>query len=264
MSDEIKLYGVDISHWQGNVNMNTLKNDGCVFVFHKATDGCTGIDDRFKERLPQIMGSGLIPGAYCFYEPITHGNLNGDVQANHLVDTVIDAVGVEKLIQVPLICDFEKYGTHPEDINDVEGGQGDVANLELFFTTLRSRLAQELNITEDEVEQTTKVLLYSYHQWLSVADISPDSILMKDWIKLWGARYYKLLPVVKCGKPLFIWQQSDSKPFQGLSGMFDFDIVMCTPDEWNHWVKPLLAQATDGHDNDSPGAKPEDENKSPT
>jgi hypothetical protein len=237
---EIKIDGVDLSHWQNITDsvIRKFKDDGCEFIFLKATDGKTGNDPKFLNYFPLVVKNKLIVGAYHFYEPISEGNLNGDQQANHLVDRVKIAVGNSgmSLLNIIWILDYEKYGIHRDDIDSVEGGEGDLRNAELFFETLISRLAEETGLIEDEIKEQAKFLFYSYHGFTSQTQLSPDSILMQDFIKWWIARYGKKLPVLPEGKKLWIWQQSQSKPFEGLTGQFDYDIVMVDNEEWTEWI----------------------------
>ncbi|KAH9917661.1 glycoside hydrolase family 25 protein [Epithele typhae] len=71
--------GVDISHYQGTVNFNTLKSNGLSFVYIKATEGTTYTDPMFSTNYDGATSAGLIRGAYHFAHPDTS---SGAVQAN--------------------------------------------------------------------------------------------------------------------------------------------------------------------------------------
>ncbi|TFK39031.1 glycoside hydrolase family 25 protein [Crucibulum laeve] len=71
--------GVDISHFQPNVNFKTLKANGLSFVFIKATEGTTVISDTFSAQYSGATSAGLIRGAYHFAHP---DSSTGAAQAN--------------------------------------------------------------------------------------------------------------------------------------------------------------------------------------
>lgn len=213
MSDETKIYGMDISHWQGErVPFNTLKNDGVSFIICKATDGAVGIDKDYHDNIDKIKSAGIIPGAYHFYEPFT----DGEAQANHFMDTV----GDEDCNDIILALDFEKYREDPTV---------DISNAEKFIDTVLAKYPD------------AKLLFYSYHAFTSNYNISADSSIRK--CKQWIARYGTHLPVIKYGETLFIWQQSQSYKFAGGGQEFDYDIVMVSNEDFNNWINPAAVEA---------------------
>lgn len=74
---------VDISHHNGNVDLQAAKNDGIVGVIHKATQGQTGVDAMYQTNRAKAAAAGLLWGAYHFG---TGGNGTG--QAQHFLDIV--------------------------------------------------------------------------------------------------------------------------------------------------------------------------------
>ncbi|KAI0367681.1 glycoside hydrolase family 25 protein [Pilatotrama ljubarskyi] len=61
--------GIDISHFQGTVNFNTVKANGISFVYIKATEGTTFTDPDFSSHYTGATNAGLIRGAYHFAHP---------------------------------------------------------------------------------------------------------------------------------------------------------------------------------------------------
>lgn len=57
---------VDISHHNGNINLQTAKDDGIIGVIHKATQGTTVIDPMYQTNRTQAANAGLLWGAYHF------------------------------------------------------------------------------------------------------------------------------------------------------------------------------------------------------
>ncbi|HEY5885329.1 MAG TPA: glycoside hydrolase family 25 protein [Pyrinomonadaceae bacterium] len=74
---------VDISHHNGNVNLQAAKGDGIIGVIHKATQGQTGVDAMYQTNRSKATAAGLLWGAYHFG---TGGN--GVAQAQHFLDVV--------------------------------------------------------------------------------------------------------------------------------------------------------------------------------
>lgn len=74
---------VDISHHNGNVNLQLAKADGIIGVIHKATQGTTGLDAMYQTNRTQAANAGLLWGAYHFG---TGGD--GAAQAQHFLNVV--------------------------------------------------------------------------------------------------------------------------------------------------------------------------------
>lgn len=74
---------VDISHHNGNVNLQLAKAAGIIGVIHKATQGTTIVDPMYETNRTQAANAGLLWGAYHFG---TGGD--GTAQAQHFLDVV--------------------------------------------------------------------------------------------------------------------------------------------------------------------------------
>ena len=74
---------VDLSHHNGNVNLQQAKGDGIIGVIHKATQGQTGLDPMYQTNRTNAQNAGLLWGAYHF---ATGGD--GVDQARHFLDVV--------------------------------------------------------------------------------------------------------------------------------------------------------------------------------
>lgn len=74
---------VDISHHNGNINLQQAKTAGIVGVIHKATQGLTDVDPMYVTNRSQAQAAGLLWGAYHFG---TGGD--GAGQAEHFLQTV--------------------------------------------------------------------------------------------------------------------------------------------------------------------------------
>ncbi len=74
---------VDISHHNGNVNLQLAAAAGIIGVIHKATQGTAGVDQMYQTNRTLAANAGLLWGAYHFG---TGGN--GAGQAQHFLDVV--------------------------------------------------------------------------------------------------------------------------------------------------------------------------------
>ncbi|KAG7095334.1 hypothetical protein E1B28_006097 [Marasmius oreades] len=71
--------GIDVSHFQPNVDWAQVKANGISFAFIKATEGTTFIDPSFSSHYTGATNAGLIRGAYHFGHP---DSSSGATQAN--------------------------------------------------------------------------------------------------------------------------------------------------------------------------------------
>jgi lysozyme len=90
--------GVDISHWDGDIDWAALKKSGISFVYIKATQGLEDVDPMFEQNWKNARKHGIRRGAYHFFDP----DSDGEAQARHFLKTVklrkddmITAVDVE-------------------------------------------------------------------------------------------------------------------------------------------------------------------------
>lgn len=65
----MRTLGIDVSHYQGNVNWHKVAASAVRFAFAKATEGSTLVDDTFSKNWFGIQNAGLFRGAYHFGHP---------------------------------------------------------------------------------------------------------------------------------------------------------------------------------------------------
>lgn len=93
--------GVDISHYQGTVDMREIEHQDMKFIFIKATEGSHNVDEKFYENWGNASKTKLFTGAYHFFS----FDSPGKKQAENYIATVGNLAG--KLIPV---VDVEYYG----------------------------------------------------------------------------------------------------------------------------------------------------------
>ena len=90
--------GIDVSHWQGDVDWRAVKRSGRHFAFAKATEGRSLVDEKFGQNWKNMKEAGIIRGAYHFAKPTAAAR----PQARHFHKTVKLEPG-----DLPLVLDLE-------------------------------------------------------------------------------------------------------------------------------------------------------------
>ena len=81
--------GVDVSRYQGDVDMEELAGQRVSFIYIKATEGASHTDEKFQENWRKAKKAGLLRGAYHFFS----FESSGEEQAQHYIETVGDLDG---------------------------------------------------------------------------------------------------------------------------------------------------------------------------
>lgn len=181
--DSGAYYGIDISHFQGDLLEELSVKDSLHFVICKATGGISYLDPDFHKNWEVVKSKGLIRGAYHFYyfvdDPIK--------QADHFISTV----GVITKGDIAPIVDVEQGGLAPSI--STEQMQRD---LKVFLDYVESKLGRKPIIYTDTSFAD---------QYLTDAEFAK--------YKLWLAEYTKddpRIPVTWKTKGYFVWQKSES------------------------------------------------------
>ncbi len=61
------VWGVDVSHYQGEIDWEALRAQGVRFAFIKATEGSSHVDERFAQNADGASAAGVPAGAYHFF-----------------------------------------------------------------------------------------------------------------------------------------------------------------------------------------------------
>ena len=165
---------VDISHHNGNINLQLAKADGIIGVIHKATQGTTGIDPMYETNRTRAANAGLFWGAYHFG---TGGD--GAAQAQHFLAVVGNSDNTL------LVLDFEQ---------NPGGASMGLADARAFVT---------------EVQQATGRFpgFYSGSYIKQLLGSGKDPVLAQCW--LWLPEYGPT-PVVPANWPTWtMWQYTD-------------------------------------------------------
>ncbi len=112
-ANKYELHGIDVSHYQGNIDWKKLEEQKVDFAFIKATEGSSYVDECFYQNWQDAQQTNICMGAYHFFS----FDSPGEMQAAHYIETVGDLS--KKLSPV---IDIEYYGNkiqNPPDKEDV-------------------------------------------------------------------------------------------------------------------------------------------------
>lgn len=180
-----KVHGIDISHYQGQVNWKMLEQTRqgqfpIQFIFMKATEGGDFPDKRFVANFDSAKAHGFIRGAYHFYNPKT--------DANKQADFFINSVKLEPG-DLPPVLDIEKKG---KDMKKLQ------ADLKHWLRRIESHYGVKPIIYASYKFKTRYLndsVFNSYPYW--IAHYYVDSVEYKgDW-KFWQHTDVGTLPGIK-------------------------------------------------------------------
>lgn len=197
MSAETRIQGIDVSHFQGTVNWQEVKQAGMKFAIVKASEGQTSVDPQFHNNWQNIKAAGLLRGAYHFFD----AGVDGAAQARHFLQTAPFAAG-----DLPPVIDVEAAAS---------------AN--------NATILQEVQSWLSTVEQALNRLPMIY----TTASFW-NSHLNHNFGKypLWVAEYGAAVPKIPAGWSNWqFWQYSQSGKVSGVSGSVDMDYFNGSYDE---------------------------------
>lgn len=192
--DGYEIRGIDISHHQGKIDWDKLRNamikgTPIRFVLIKATEGTTYIDENFSENFYQARENGFIRGAYHFWS----NRSSAKAQAYYFLSKVQLEPG-----DLPPILDVEHK---PADMS---------------VKDFQQAVLCWLHIVEDHYH--VKPILYTYYKFKDKY-LSDDRF---DGYPYWIAHYY----VQKMEYPgqWKFWQHTDAGKLPGINGYVDLNI----------------------------------------
>jgi lysozyme len=99
LQNRFAVKGIDVSHYQGEIDWPTVKASGIAFAFIKATEGTDNVDEMFATNWKAAGKAKVARGAYHFFHP----NLDGAAQARHFLAHATHATG-----DLPPVLDLEE------------------------------------------------------------------------------------------------------------------------------------------------------------
>lgn len=190
------ILGIDVSHFQGDVNWQEIKDANIIFVYDKATEGATFTDPKYAQNKAGAHQNDLAHGSYHFYttdsDPIK--------QAEFFTKTIDYGNG-----DMPPVLDLE------------EGGIKGTVDTDEF----QEEVLKWLNYVEQQLG--IKPIIYTNHtfgdKYLTSAEFSKYQL----WIAEYGVNSPKV-PKIWDDTGWLIWQRSERGSIEGAIGQVDHDL----------------------------------------
>jgi lysozyme len=109
------LKGIDVSHYDGNIDWATVASSGVVFAFAKVSEGTAYKDQTFAGHWAAMKRAGVVRGAYHFYHPSD----DPTNQVDYMLSLIDDAGGLEAS-DLPPALDVET--TDSDNLDDIAAG----------------------------------------------------------------------------------------------------------------------------------------------
>lgn len=192
--DGYEIHGIDISHYQGDIDWDDLRNamiEGCPlrFIVIKATEGSSRVDEKFNDNFYMAREYGYIRGAYHFWS----NKSTAREQAYFFLNKVRLEDG-----DLPPVLDVE----HKPKDRSAEDFQRDILTW--------------LHIVEDKYH--VKPIIYTYYKFKEKYLNAP----VFDDYPYWIAHYY--VDKVEYKGEWKFWQHTDVGRLPGINGYVDFNI----------------------------------------
>ncbi len=191
MSSTDYLNGIDVSHYQGDIDWAKVKAAGTSFAYAKAAEGNSSGDSKFAQNWDGMKQSGILRGAYDFY-------VVGDdpqTQAQNFMNRVTLEAG-----DLPPMVDIE---------TEKAGAESDaslIADLHAYLKTLSAHYGVD------------PIIYTGPSFWNAHLDGSFSGY------PLWVAEYGVSQPKSVTGWTFWtMWQYSQSGSVDGISGAVDLD-----------------------------------------
>ena len=191
MTRSRRIQGIDISHWEGDIDFRRVKQAGIRFVYIKASEGASYIDPDFERNYTEARKQRLKIG---FYHYVTARTVDeARVQARHFAEVIRG----KKYHGCP-VMDFETFGSlTKERINEISLA---------FLQELREVTGKRVAIYSDanNAKNTFDARLSVYPLWIAQYGVaSPD---MNNHWRSWAG-----------------WQYTDDGRVYGIRGDVDRD-----------------------------------------
>lgn len=188
----LRLGGIDVSHYQGSINWREVARTGEVhYVYIKATEGAQLVDNTFLTNLRGARHAGLKVGAYHFYRP----NVNRQQQLQNMKANV----NLRDMDLVPII-DVEHRGREP-------------------LKTFQTNLLQFLKAVERHYG--VQPIIYTSRDFYNKYLAGPFT-----HYKYMIARYHTEAPVLCDDAAFVLWQYTANGRLAGIRGNVDRSCFM--------------------------------------
>ena len=181
------IHGIDISHYQGNVFWDAIgENSKMRYVYLKATEGGSNVDNKYKENIDLAHRHGLKVGSYHFYR----ARIPQEIQLQNFMAQCRP----EDQDLIPMIDIETRNGLGAEEFSD--------------------SIFKFLILVEHAYKQ--KPLIYTGANFY---DANFQNKL--DDYKIMIAQYTIREPILKDGRDITLWQYTAKGRINGVNGHVD-------------------------------------------
>lgn len=199
------IHGVDVSHYQGEIDWEVLAAQDIQFAYIKATEGSSHVDDCFAKNYREAKQTVLRVGAYHFFS----FDSPGATQAEHFIETVEAFEGM-----LPPVVDVEFYGNKEADPPDPE--------------EVRTQIQTYLDAVE-EAYGLRPVIYATYESWELYIENQFDDYPL--WIRdIWKRP--------ETSVNWTFWQYTNRGRLKGFTGeepYVDLNVFKGSLEEWERW-----------------------------
>jgi GH25 family lysozyme M1 (1,4-beta-N-acetylmuramidase) len=194
--------GIDVSHWQGSINWNSVRAACIRFAYIKATEGTGYTDPRFDANYIHSYNQGVIRGAYHFARP---DQSSGYTQANFFVNNGGGWSGDGKTM--PPLLDIEYNPSGPTCYGKSDSGM--VSWIRSFSNRVKTRTGRY-------------PVIYTTNDWWRQCTGNSGAFAKTN--ALFIARYNSTVGQLPNFPTWTIWQYTSTGSVSGVSGNVDRDV----------------------------------------
>lgn len=204
------LFGVDVSHWQGDINFDKFVNDkNSDFLIAKVSEGKQTGDSKFVRNMSECRDRHILRGAYHY----VRGDSAWYSQTNNFLSRVLPIWEEGKDILLALDV---------EDKSLVERG-------DKYTVKLVDDMVQEI------VDQIgVYPLIYVSRAFMNTSTFTELGKLCGGWIASWGTPNKPKRSDLNTS----IWQYSSKGSVSGISGYVDLNRAYMSRESWFKFANP--------------------------
>ena len=203
-----EVHGVDVSHWQGNIDWKKLRTQGANFAFIKATEGGKHVDRLFRTNWDNAHAAGIPTGAYHFM----YWCRNAEEQAKWFIRNVPKQSG-----SLPPVLDVEWNGNKKTCPGKLPRKQV-LAKMKVWLDIVERHYGVKpiIYTAPDFYEDNLKGQFTDYSFWLRSVAVHPKG------------RYPN--------REFAFWQYSGTGLSKGVSTEIDLNVFNGTEESWKRWL----------------------------
>ncbi len=188
--------GIDVSHFQGQIDWHQVAHNNIEFAYIKATDGLSWIDPFFNRNQEDALHNKIQTGAYHFFRPA----FSGKAQSEFFLATI------------------EKYQLDLPPVIDVEINSR--FKLKISTKDYSTELLQFLTTVEHHCH--CKPVIYT-NKYFWDNNIIGDFSSYPLWLALWQKSPPTIKDLPKGFNDWLFWQYQNQGKISGISGFVDLD-----------------------------------------